>query len=207
MKGDGRGRAAGEIGAVLFTGAAHLVCENMFHLKGPFIAAALLGWTAYLLAAVRRDRAILRRWGLRLDDLGRAWRGPALVFALGAAALAAIGLARGTFTLPAHLAVILLLYPVWGIAQQFMLQAMVARNLATLLPSRLAVTLAAALLFAAVHLPDLWLCGATFLLALLFVPLYLHRRSLLPLGVAHGWLGALAYYWVLGRDPFLELFG
>ena len=46
-----------------------------------------------------------------------------------------------------------------------------------------------------------------FTLGLLFTPLYLHRQSLLPLGVAHGWLGVLAYYWLLGRDPWLELLG
>lgn len=28
-----------------------------------------------------------------------------------------------------------------------------------------------------------------------------------PLGVAHGWIGTGFYLWVLGRDPWLELFG
>ena len=40
-----------------------------------------------------------------------------------------------------------------------------------------------------------------------FAPLYLRDRTVLPLGVAHGALGALFYVWVLDRDPYAEIFG
>jgi len=195
-----------EITAVVATGLCHLVFEGVFHLKGPFIAAALLAWGVYLARSVGKDRSCLRNWGFRLDNLGRAWRGPAAVLAAGALLLAALGYARGNLRWNPHLPIIASIYPAWGIAQQFMLQAMVVRNLRGRIRSPVLVTLLAASLFAAVHLPDLILVGATFVLALLFTPFYLKDRNLLPLGIVHGLLGALAYFWLLGRDPFRELF-
>jgi hypothetical protein len=37
--------------------------------------------------------------------------------------------------------------------------------------------------------------------------LFLRTPNLIPLALAHGWLGALAYYMVLGRDVWAELTG
>ena len=54
---------------------------------------------------------------------------------------------------------------------------------------------------------DRFLMGATAALALLFTPIYLRQKHVIPLGLCHGWLGVLAYYWLLGRDPWVELFG
>ena len=48
---------------------------------------------------------------------------------------------------------------------------------------------------------------ATALLGLVFTPIYLRWRNLWPLGLYHGWLGALCYFWVIGRDPLLEILG
>jgi membrane protease YdiL (CAAX protease family) len=96
---------------------------------------------------------------------------------------------------------------VWGLVQQFLVQAMVARNLLAWTTRRSVATLVAAALFAAVHWPDGVLMGATCLLGLAFTPMYLAFRNLWPLGLYHGWLGALTYFWVLGRDPWREAFG
>ena len=196
-----------ELGAVVVTGALHLVFEEVLQHKTLFIGIALAGWGTYLGLAVRRNRAVLTEWGLRFAELGRDSRWPGLIVLGGGAALAAAGAVRGTLGFSWHMAALLALYPVWGLAQQFMLQAMVARNLRSLLTSPVAVTLIAAALFGIVHWPDPFLMPATFTLALLFTPIYLKRPSLLPLGVAHGWLGVLAYYWLLGVDPWLKLGG
>jgi uncharacterized protein len=47
----------------------------------------------------------------------------------------------------------------------------------------------------------------TFILALLYGYIYLRSRNLYVLGLFHGWLGALFFYTVVGRDPFAEVFG
>lgn len=203
---DSHRRAALELGAVVVTGALHLVFEEVLQQKAPFIVLAFLGWGAYLGLSVRRTPGVLGEWGLTTDGLRRDARWPGLVLAVGAAALAAVGAVRGTLLVHWHMLPLLALYPVWGLLQQFMVQAMVARNLDALLGRRWLVVVTAAALFGIVHWPDRFLMISTCLLGLLFTPIYLERRSLLPLGLVHGWLGVLAYYWLLGRDPWLELF-
>ena len=47
----------------------------------------------------------------------------------------------------------------------------------------------------------------TFVLALLYGYCYLRARNLFVLGLFHGWLGALFFYTVVDRDPFMEVFG
>jgi len=69
------------------------------------------------------------------------------------------------------------------------------------------IILLAALLFAAVHYPFMWLMIATFVLAIFYGWIYLSERNIYVLGLFHGWLGGIFYYTVLERDPFLEMFG
>lgn len=199
-------RARWEVAAVIATGSTHLFFEEVLHAKAPFIALAAAGWLSYVVLRVRRDPGALRTWGFRLEGLGEAFVAPTLFSAAAAASIAALAAARGTLEANPHLLPILLLYPLWGITQQFLVQALVARNLEHRVP-RCWLMLLVAALFAVVHAPDLVLMGATFLLGLFFTPMYLRRRNLIPLGLYHGVLGALVYFWVLGRDPWMEVFG
>jgi hypothetical protein len=48
---------------------------------------------------------------------------------------------------------------------------------------------------------------ATFFLAAVYGWVYWKERNLYVLGLFHGWLGGIFYYTVLGRDPFVEVFG
>lgn len=195
-----------ELAAVAIVGILHLVFEEVLHQKTLFVATAVIGWTTYLAWRVRSDRGVLREWGL-VRPTPADFRAPLVVCAIGTVALAAVGLARGTFILSINMIPLLLLYPVWGVVQQFVVQAMIARNLFVCGLSVIPATLLTALGFGFVHWPDHFLMGATFALALLLTPIYLRRKRIVPLGLCHGWLGVLAYYWLLGRDPIRELFG
>lgn len=121
--------------------------------------------------------------------------------------MAFFGFLHDNLTLPPHLWILLILYPIWGIIQQFLVQGLVVRNLSlTKLGSRpILIVVLGATLFGLVHAPNILFMLATFCLGLLFVPLYLHFRNLLPLGLFHGWLGSLFYLWVLGHDPWHNL--
>ena len=104
---------------------------------------------------------------------------------------------------------LLVLYPLWGILQQFLVQALGVANLFRLFPQYgwwVAVS-AGVILFTLVHYPDWVLMAATGLLACVFIPLYIRDRNLWPLGLYHGWLGTFFYLWVLGRDPWVSVFG
>ncbi len=205
MQDPARRKALLEASAVIATGLLHLFFEEALHAKGPFILLAGLCWGTYLFLSIRKNPRLPVQWGFGKTGLGPASLRAGGILLAGAVLLALAGLLRGTLSWNPHLLLILLLYPAWGLLQQFLLQALLARNLDLLLPSRRAAVLLASFLFAGVHLPDFLLAGATLLLALLFVPIYLRYRNLYPLGVVHGVLGALAYYWVLGRDPWMEI--
>ncbi len=200
-------RAHAELLAVVATGAVHLVFEEVLGQKAAFIAVAAVGWAAYIAWSVRRDRAILDEWGLGRRGLGDTARAAALVFVAGTIALGGTSIALGHFGVHWHMLPLLALYPVWGVVQQFVVQALLARNLERCGAPPVATTVVTALLFGIVHWPDRFLMAATAVLALLFTPIWLRHRNVWPLGVVHGWLGVLAYYWLLGRDPWSELFG
>ena len=193
-----------EPAAVVATGLLNIVFENLLHLKSVFIAAALLAWGVYLLHSARRDPSRWRVWGFRRDTLpGSAlWASAAGVPA--AAAMLLYGLHAGHLPPPPSFWLILVLYPVWGLLQQFLLNSLLAANLRMLLPAGAVVPVAAAL-FSVAHAPDLTLMSLTFFAGCLWIFIFLRHPNLWPLGIWHGLLGALAYYAVLGRDPLRML--
>lgn len=70
-----------------------------------------------------------------------------------------------------------------------------------------AIILLTAVLFGLLHYPFYWLMAGTFVLALFYGYVYLKARNVYVMGIFHGWLGALFFYTVVGRDPFEEVFG
>jgi membrane protease YdiL (CAAX protease family) len=122
------------------------------------------------------------------------------------AAMAVYGVAKGHLPPPATFWLVAAAYPVWGLVQQFLLNAILARNLRAFLPAA-AVVPAAAALFGLAHAPDWYLAALTFAGGLMWVPIYLWRPNLWVLGVSHGLLGAMAYYAVLGKDAWELLVG
>jgi hypothetical protein len=193
---------------IVVTVALHLALQSQKP-NPVFIACACLFWGAFVVAKGVLRPGVFREWGFRADNLMRASAFPAALFAAAALALAAYAWWHGSFWLPPHAAWLFLLYPVWGLAQQFLALGVAVQNL-ELVPAvrqrRWLLALLGAALFGAVHAPDWWVVVATFLLELVLVPVFLHWRNLWPLGVLHGWLGVLFYHWALGRDVLAEGF-
>lgn len=177
---------------------------------GTLIAGACLFWTIFAVIRAHQDDNAPRRWGFRADNLRKASVLPAAVFAIAASGLAGYAYVHDTLLLPDHLVLVLLFYPVWGLIQQFLMLSVLVSNLervGRLKQRRKLIVLLAATLFGLVHAYDLRLAVGSLLLELLLVSLYLRDRNLWPLGVLHGWLGALFYLWVLHRDLFVEYSG
>jgi len=195
-----------ELGLLLGLGAGNVAVELTGLPKTPLVVGGAGLWAIYLAARLRRDRGTLRRWGLRVDTLRPAARDAASVTLPLAAAMAAYGFARGHLPPPPGFWWILVLYPVWGLAQNFLLNAMLARNLRTVLPERLVVVVAT-LLFSLSHAPDLEIMALTLLVAPIWLVLYRRNPNLWVLGLAHGLLGTLAFFAVLGRNVLQTLLG
>lgn len=199
-----------EVLAVFATGLGKFVFMDWLEWRLPFVLTAILGWIGYLIVRGRTTPGILPYWGFRLDNFGRVFRLvlPFSVLAIGGCV--AVGLWQNTINPSWHLLPILLLYPIWGSIQQFLMIGLVAGNLQDLSQHqfpRWLIILFTALLFAAVHYPDLRLVGGTFVLALFYTIIYLKARNVYVLGIFHGWLGGIFYFTVVNRDPFVEVFG
>lgn len=200
-----RRRALGELGAMLLTVVLFLVFKNVLHLKLQFLIPCVVVWTAYVVHRMLRERPLAARWGIRLDNV-RSAAPPILgVFAAAFAALLVWHRVVGGPSLPADAWILFLLYPVWSFLQQFVLQAIVVSNLERLGFARIGIVPVAAALFGLAHLPNWPLAGLCTLAGLAWTTIYLRWRQLPLLALSHAWLGALAFYWVLQRDPW-ELF-
>jgi hypothetical protein len=200
-------REVREFFCVLVTALLHLGWPEGVS-RAWFIAPMILSWTAHVLITARRDPTALDGWGLRWGGLRESSIAVGLLLSSTIPALLVWGW-RHDAPFSWTLAVSLLLYPAWGLVQQLMVQGMVTRTLARLpIPGSvvLAVVLSAAL-FGMVHVTEPLLVPATFGLGLVLAPIWLRWRNLWPLGLAHGWIGAVAYIALLHRDPVRELLG
>jgi hypothetical protein len=196
-----------EIAAVVLTGGAFLVYENVLRApKLPFLVAGTGGWGAYLLLRLRADPATRLEWGLRTDTLAPSTWACALVAAAGVLVVVAYRAFAGWVSLPATALLVVALYPFWAFVQQFAVQALVAANLVRLGVRTSVVVPLAAVLFGLAHLPD-WplvaLCAAG---GLAWTAIFLRFPNLVPIAVTHAFLGTLVYHWVLRRDPWTEMF-
>lgn len=193
-----------ELGLVLVLGVANVAAETVAGIKTPLVVIGVAAWALLVTAHVRNDPTVVRRWGLRLDNLGRAALPAALVTVPLLLAFVLWGVHAGHFPPPRGFVAILLLYPVWGIAQQFLLEAVLFSSLSARLPRAAAQPLAA-VLFSLAHAPDLPLMALTLPAGLLFTEHYRRWPNLWVLGTAQALLGTFAFYFLLGRDPLALL--
>lgn len=197
------GPRVGELVAVIAAGTAHVLTELLLSEAVAFgvSAAVSVAFLGYLAWRVRVTPGVVRAWGMRGDNFSEALRAHLPFVAAGAAALLMFGAASGSFGLPATFWLTLALYPMWGAAQQFALQNLIARNLSGLTSSALGVATVAAALFGASHYPRLDLVVLTLIAGVPLTLIYRRCPNLWAVGIAHGVLGSLAAYLVLGEDP------
>lgn len=200
-------RAQLEMGAVGLTGVGHLAFAAA-DASALFIPIATLGWGGYIYYRARREPGFFRRTGLTPHGLGPAFRDASLVAAGSLALMAGAGALQGSLALHRDMVPLLLLYPAWGLIQQFLVQGMLSGNLSNgpgWTNSPYVITPISAAAFGSVHLPNWRLAAGTFGLGLAYTPLYLRHRNLWPLGLYHGWLGVFYYFWVLEKNPWARM--
>ena len=183
---------------------------DFLNLRFPFILAVIIFWTCYVLYRHYRNPGVTNHWGFRTDNFLKVVQ---IVLPFGILSLASficIGLYQHTINITWHIIPILILYPVWGIIQQFLLIALIAGNLYDFKNLRFAkgtTIFLSAVLFGLIHYPYVWLMIGTFALATFYSVIYLKQRNIYVLGIFHGWLACFFFYTVVNRDPFVETLG
>ncbi|MCI5054486.1 MAG: CPBP family intramembrane metalloprotease [Flavobacteriales bacterium] len=183
---------------------------DWLEVKLAYIIACSCFWIIYAILKYKKDPKAFKNWGFRIDNFISVLK---LIspFAIGAMSLCLIlGYFLNTAHLSWHILPLLLLYPLWGTIQHFLLIGLFTGNLLDMKSAKLnpwIIALLTGILFSAVHFPDRELMLGTFCLAIFYAWVYSKKRNLYVLGIFHGWLGALFYYTLTPRDPFLEVFG
>jgi membrane protease YdiL (CAAX protease family) len=151
-----------------------------------------------LLAATLLNNLVSGEWGLSPRALLPAARATTLFTVAAVLAVLAAGAAVGTLhDRTDFLGNFAALIP-WGAAQQWMLQTVVFREVRRHLPPRAAIV-AAAVLFALVHAPNVFLMVMTLIGALGWGAIYSRYPNFLPLGVSHA-LATLALLYAFDDD-------
>ncbi|MDD5522309.1 MAG: CPBP family intramembrane metalloprotease [Kiritimatiellae bacterium] len=207
-----------ELLAVIVCGAGHVLIEvfsdgissgtgSITRPQHYYNITAFVLWGIYLLWQLARVHGIAQEWGFRKEGFVRTIKA-CLIFALFAMIPLLIYSWRySRFPLPVTFWLVMALYPVWGLGQQFALQALITRNLRTFVPGLWSRILTASVIFSVAHFPNYWLMVLTLIAGVAFSWIYEKYRNLWAIGIVHGFLGALAYYLVLGDDPGAEILG
>ncbi len=105
-----------------------------------------------------------------------------------------------------ELLILVPLYPIWGIIQQFIFQGILHRRLQQVSGSDWVAILATSLIFAAIHIADLRITGLVMIAGLYWSWSFSRTPNLWTLGVSHGVLAVLAYYLLLGEQTLQKIF-
>ncbi len=197
----------GELIAIIAAGGLHVAAEvavsstaaRLFNVGVAIVFLSYVTWRA------SRTSQVVRIWGMQF---GAFWPALKLQLVFGVPAMAILvawGIHSNLFPPPRTFWLAVVLYPVWGIAQQFALQNLLARNLRTLVRPRVVRALLAAGLFGLAHVPLIPIVVLTLVGGFFLTWIYEHRPNLWAAGCVHGVLGAMAFYFVLGKDPGARL--
>lgn len=198
-----------EIIAVILTGVGKFIFMDILSLKLSYISVAILFWASYIFYRRKHQPEIIEYWGLNTKQFKQTFIQLlpfAIVLTLG---FIYIGNLQGTSLLSIHILPILILYPIWGIIQQFIMIGILAKNLKDIDSFKLPIPVVigiTAIVFSIVHYPFNYLIVSTFFMAIVYTYLYFKGKNLIVLGIYHGWLGAFFFYTLLSRDPYIEVF-
>jgi len=153
----------------------------------------------------RADKGILKTYGIRTDNLKEATRLSVLFFSPMAIVILAIFPFTDNPKPPIYFYFTIFLYPLWGLAQQFMFQSFFHSRLLKLGLAPWSIVICT-LVFTFVHWNSEKLRIFTFIGGIFFSYSFYRCPNILPLGFAHGILGAMVYYLILGKDPLRHFF-
>jgi len=195
--------------AVIITAALKFILMDWLHWRAFYITGISLFWLGYIIYRVKANGGIQHMWSYDPAPFKRTIL--ILIPFVIASIIATIlyGVYNNSIIFTWRIIPVLLLYPVWGIIQQYLMLDIISNTLFTVLGtkvSRYVIILIVSVLFSFIHFPSFVLMIFTFFMEIVFVTVYLKWKNLLAIGIAHGWIATFLLYYVMGRDLWLELF-
>jgi hypothetical protein len=159
---------------------------------------ALAAFAAYL---ARRRTDSWHALGFRTDNLKAGLLPTIAITLVGAAGLVGFGIWGGRTAWGPQALLLLGLYPIWALAQQFAFQGVLHRRLMVLIRPGILHVFVTAIAFASVHFGNRVLFALTFVAGIVWSTLYRRWPNLWLLAGSHSVLAALAYPLVLAYAP------
>jgi len=196
-----------EIFAVLLTGLAKFLVVDYLEAKFWFILLTGMFWISYITIKIIHNSNVIKDWGLGFDGFRSSLK--LIIIPAVAVTLLSIwyGQNEGVLVFNWHIIPVMILYPLWGTIQQFLIISLFGGNLIRLPNPRLSKSMIVGLtsgLFSIVHYPSIPLMAVTFFLAVYYTYIFFRFKNLLALGLFHGWLACIFYFFVLGQDPWVD---
>jgi membrane protease YdiL (CAAX protease family) len=146
---------------------------------------------AFMIVSHREHGETLKDLGFRLDNFVSAILLLIPPMLLSTVVFLMIGWLSGSgihllrWSVGRPLVVQLLLGALWGLAQQYVLQAFINRRTVIVLGQGWVSVLVVAAIFSGLHLPNVWLVVITFIGGLIWAAVYQRRPNLFALAVSH----------------------
>ncbi|MBN2521280.1 MAG: hypothetical protein JXB17_12280 [Bacteroidales bacterium] len=198
-----------ELLAVIITGLLKFIIMDWLQMRAFYIVGVCLFWLIYIVVKYKSDRTLFKHWGFQKNNFRQSFVFLFPVAILSITVIVIYGLLNNTVILNRNIILIFLLYPVFGLFQQFMMIGLIAGNLIAIEKIRFKnyqVVILTSIIFSLVHYPSYFLMVFTFFLELVFTSVYLKWRNLWSLGLYHGWIATFLLFYVLERDLWIELF-
>lgn len=198
-----------EIIGALFTAIGKFVFMDWLGLLLPFIVGVIGFWGTYIIYRIRADKQVLDTWGFRRTYLKESFVVVSIFAVISIFALMIFGTYMEVILWSWGMVPLMFLYPFWGLIQQFLVLGLFTGNLNRLeanKPPKWFLVVLTAFMFGGLHYPNMLLMIGTSLLAIFYTIVFLKYRNLWPLGLFHGVLGAIFYYFALGVDQFSATF-
>ena len=174
-----------------------------------YIAGICLFWIAYIFYRVSVNNNILSFWGFKREFFKQTMLSllPFVILSITVSIL--YGHFNNGLFITWHIIPIFILYPLWGIIQQYLMLGIISNSLLSIFEvklNRYITIFLVSFLFGLIHYPSFFLMIFTFIMELVFITVYFRWRNLWAIGIAHGWIASFLLYFVLERDLWTELF-
>jgi len=199
-----------ELSGIIATAALKFIMMEWLNMVAFYIAGISLFWIGYIIYRYNKNHAVLKKWGFGKAGFNQTIKFLLPFFIITVISSVIIGNNSASVTvLNWRVIPVMLLYPLWGLFQQYIMLVLIADNLVELEKIELKkyqAVLITALLFSLVHYPSFPLMVFTFFMELLFLLAWFRWKNLLALGLTHGLIATFLLFYILKRDLWLELF-
>ena len=192
-----------EVIVTLTGGVGYVVFHKKLAFNVWFILPLLVFLVLYAFLESKYGDRKFADFGVRTDNLKSATKWNFIVLGPILLGLSIYALTNGVHH-PLHFIYAVLLYPLWGLTQQFVFQGIFLNACRKMGLGYFSILLAT-FVYTIVHYPSMFMIKFTAIGGLLFSTLFYFRPNIIPIGIFHGVFGAFLYYVLRNKDPFEKL--